>query len=166
MKKKVAIIASAIVLLSVVMLAFLSSRSVTYTDVGSLVEKAREVIPISDADSIDISFAGQTEKDGKVLMWFVSGNEYQSHYYLPMECIASGSDKYKFERTYKPMNYSDDIAVLEWSDGYAFVVNDPTCKSVHIEGESGTVNESLEDKSYPYVFYYDGLPTRYIFSDA
>lgn len=166
MKKLVTVALSAIVFVVIGIAVFLSCKDNTYTDIASLAEKAREEFPIADAESIDISYAGQIKKDDKVLLWFISGNDHQSHYYLPMECTLVGENEYKFERTYKPMIRSSDIAVLEWNRIYVFAVNAPTCKSVHIEGESGVVDENLKDKSYPYVFYYNGLPTEYEFFDA
>lgn len=166
MKKLVTAILSVIVLAAVGIALFLSLKDNTYTDISSLTEKARAEFPVADAENIGISYAGQIKKDDKVLLWFVSGNEYQSHYYLPMECTLVGENEYRFERTYKPMTRSSDIAVLEWNRTYVFAVNDPACKSVHIEGESGVVDENLKAKSYPYVFYYNGLPTEYEFLDS
>lgn len=166
MKKLVTVVLSVIVFAVIGIAVFLSCKDNVYTDISSLTEKAREEFPIADVESIDISYAGQIKKDDKVLLWFISGNEHQSHYYLPMECTLVGENEYKFERTYKPITRSSDIAVLEWNNVYAFIVNDPDCKSVHIEGEGGAVDESLKDKSYPYVFYYNGLPTEYEFFDA
>lgn len=166
MKKLVTAILLVIVLAAVGIAVFISCKDNVYTDISSLTEKAREELPVADAENIEISYAGQIKKDDKVLLWFVSGNEYQSHYYLPMECTLVGENEYRFERTYKPMTRSSDISVLEWNNIYVFAVNDPDCKSVHIEGESGAVDESLKDKSYPYVFYYNGLPTEYEFFDS
>ncbi len=45
-----------------------------------------EEIPVADADTIDIRMVGSVEKeDGNSLIWFMSGNENQAHYYLPEE---------------------------------------------------------------------------------
>ncbi len=80
--------------------------------------------------------------DNKALAWFISGNEYQAHYYLPMEVEVKGDDKYSFVRTYKPMNgETDNIAILNWNGGYSFVVNNSDCASVKITGENGIYEE-------------------------
>ncbi len=167
-KKKIIIIisVSVLVIAAVVTAVLVSDNRNTYTGISELTDKAREEMPISDAENADISFIGQCKSDDKVLMWFISGNEYQSHCYLPMECTAVGKNQYKFKRTYKPHVYSDDIAVIEWENGYAFVINDPDCTLVHIENAKG-YSDRKTVTSYPYVFYYDdGIPTKYTFYDS
>lgn len=166
MKKHIRVMLIMFVLAIVVAIPLFLSGNRTYKGTNSLIEIVREVIPVSEADTIDISFAGLCGKDDKALLWFVSGNEYQSHYYLPMECTVVGADEYKYERIYKPIERGADIVALEWLRGYAFLINDPNCAAVHIEGEVGTCDENIEKDSYPYVFYYDGLPSDYRFLDA
>ena len=65
-------------------------------------------MPVSDFETTDIQYAGMSVADNKALAWFISGNEYQAHYYLPMEVEVKGDDKYSFVRTYKPMNGETD----------------------------------------------------------
>ena len=99
------------------------------------------------------------------MAWFISGNEYQAHYYLPMEVEVKGDDKYSFVRTYKPMNgETDNIAILNWNGGYSFVVNNSDCASVKITGENGIYEEKV--KEVPYVFYYPSIPSQYVFLDS
>lgn len=126
-------------------------------------EKVSGVISISKSDEIIISHAG-LYKNGKALIWFVSGNEYQAHYYLPMECTIAGKDKYV--RIYTPVERGTDIVVLEWLKGHAFLINNPNCVAVRIAGEAGTLDEKIEKDSYPYIFYYNGMPSEYAFLDA
>ena len=59
-----------------------------------LIEKAREIIPVADAENIEIAYAGLIGDDEDALIWFVSGNEYQAHNYLPMECKIVGKDTF------------------------------------------------------------------------
>ena len=127
----------------------------TYKGTDELIEKAREEIPISDADTTDIQYAGMSVVEDKALIWFISGNEYQGHYYLPMEVEVKGEDEYVFVRTYRPMDRrGDDIALLDWMNGYAFVINNPKCVSVMIRDKTGAHKEIIENNSYPYVFFY------------
>ena len=138
----------------------------TLRGTDALIEKAREEIPVADAENIDISFAGLCGRDDLALLWFVSGNEYQAHYYLPMECKVVGKDEYTFERVCKPLDRGMDIVVLEWQGGYSFLVNNPNCKTIRITDNSGTQNIEIEKDVYPFVYYNDLLPSEYLFLDA
>lgn len=127
-----------------------------------LIKKAQKEIPISDADSINISFAGECKNDSYSLLWFISGNEYQSHYYLPMECLdANGS--YEFKQTFKPIDCGKDIAALQWQRGYAFLINNTACKTLKITDSSGVHNIEVSD--YPFIWYNEDIPSEYLFLD-
>lgn len=162
MKKSITLI-----LLLILVLALVGCSS-TLTAPDELIEKAREEIPISDAESIDIQIVGSTEKeDGNALIWFMSGNEYQAHYYLPMECVLKDSGKYEFIRVGKPFERGTDIVIYEWQGGYAFLVNNENCKSVQITDNKGTHTvEITEEKTYPFTFYQEVIPLEYSFLDA
>lgn len=139
----------------------------TYKGTDELIEKARKEIPISDADTIDMQYAGMSIVDDKALAWFISGNEYQSHYYLPMEVEVKGEAEYAFVRSYRAMEgRGEDIAILNWNEGYAFVINNPKCASVKITGDKGIHEENVDKGAYPYVFYYPSIPSEYVFLDA
>lgn len=127
-----------------------------------LIKKARKEIPVSDSDSIDISYAGKCQNGSYSLLWFISGNEYQAHYYLPMECLeVNGS--YEFKQTFKPVSCGQDIAVLQWQRGYAFLINDPDCKTLKITDVNGVHN--VEINEYPCVWYNEEIPNEYLFLD-
>lgn len=137
-----------------------------YKGIDELIEKAREEIPISDADTVDMQYAGMSVFEDEALVWFISGNEYQSHEYLPMEVEIKGEDEYIFLRIYRPLvGRGDDIALLNWNDGYAFCINNSKCASVMITDETGTHEEIIKNNSYPYVFYNSSIPTEYVFLD-
>lgn len=138
----------------------------TYKGTDELIEKAREEIPISDAATIDMQYGGMCAKDDTALVWFISGNKEQTHYYLPMEVKIKGESEYAYVRTYKPMSDLTDTAVLNWNQGYAFIVNNTDCVSVKITDETGTHEETIAKDAYPYVFYCSSVPSEYIFIDA
>lgn len=121
-----------------------------------LIEKARKEIPIADADTIDMQYAGMCSEGDKAIAWFISGNEYQKHYYLPMEIeVNEGSSEYTFVRTYKPIDdRAEDIAYIHWNDGYAVLINNPDCKSVRFTSDNGVYEEVIRNDTYPYVFFY------------
>lgn len=79
-----------------------------------------------------MQYGGMCTVDDTALVWFISGNQYQTHYYLPMEVEIKGEAEYAYVRTYKPMSPFMDIAVLNWNRGYAFIVNNPNCVSVKL----------------------------------
>lgn len=138
----------------------------TIKGTNALIEKAREEIPLADAENLEITYAGLCAKDDLALIWFISGNEYQAHYYLPMECVIVGDNEYTFERTYKPMDRGRDIAVLQWNGGYAFLINNPDCSTVRITDNTGTRDIAIEKEAYPYIFYSSLIPSEYLFLDA
>lgn len=138
----------------------------TYHGTDELMVKAREVIPISDADTAEMTYAGLCAKEDKALLWFISGNEYQAHYYLPMECTIVGENEYTYEHAHKPLERGLDIAVLPWQRGYAFLVNNPNCRTIKIIDEGETILEEINPGSCPYVSYYDQVPSEYYFLDS
>ncbi len=139
----------------------------TYHGTDELIEKARQEITVSDSDTVDIKYAGMTKVDNKAIAWFISGNEYQAHYYLPMEIEVNGDD-YKFVRTYKPMTDAcSDVAVVNWNRGYAFLINNPNVATVKITLENGEVTEeSIQRGDIPCEFYTSYIPAEYTFLDA
>ena len=130
--------------------------SKTYHGTDELMKKARKEIPIADADTIDMEYAGMCSKGDKAIAWFISGNEYQAHYYLPMEVeIKDNGANYKFIHTYKPMDRAEDIAVLLWHDSYVFCVNNPTCVEIRITDAQKVHNFKIERNEYPYLCIID-----------
>lgn len=132
-------------------------------------EKARKEIPISDADTIDMQYAGMCGVDNKAIVWFISRNEYQAHYYLPMEVeIKDNCAEYVFIHTHKPMmDSADDVAILNWNRGYAFLINNPEIATVQMTLPNGEVlEEVIQKETIPYTFYVSFIPSEYIFLDV
>lgn len=113
------LIAFATALVCVLVLASCGTK--TYKGTDALMERARKEIPISDADTIEMQYAGMCGTDNKAIAWFISGNEYQAHYYLPMEVeIKRNNAEYVFVHTHKPMtDRAGDVAIVNWNQGYA-----------------------------------------------
>lgn len=138
----------------------------TYRGTQALVQKAREEIPIAEADTIELAYAGMSVRGEQALAWFISGNAYQAHYYLPMEVTCKGENQYTYVRTYKTADDVLDIAVLHWNDGYAFCVNNPACVCVRITDAAGVYEREIAPGAHPYVFYWPSQLTSYEFLDA
>ncbi len=129
----------------------LAGCSKTYHGTDELMKKARKEIPIADAETIDMEYAGMCVKGDKAIAWFISGNEYQAHYYLPIEIeIKDNGEDYKFVHTYKPMDRAEDIAVLLWRDSYVFLVNNPSCVEIRITDDKNVHEFKIAKDEYPY----------------
>lgn len=131
-----------------------------------LIEKAREEFSIADAENMEIRYAGLCGKDDDVLVWFISGNEYQMHRYLPMECEVVGENEYRFTQSFNPMDRGTDIAVYQWKNGYSFLVNNPDCAMLQIRNDGEVVEEiAIREDSIPFVYYVNYIPPEYLFLD-
>lgn len=150
------------VLLLCVLCLSLVGCAKTYHGTDELLEKARKEIPIADADTIEMQYAGMYSKGDRAIAWFISGNEYQAHYYLPIEIEIKGNGaNYTFVHTFKPMDRGEDIAVLLWNQEYVFLINNPDCTTVRITDDQGVHEIFIEKDAYPYVFGYCPIPDSF-----
>lgn len=143
--------------------------SKTYHGTDELLKKAREEIPISESDTVDIQYAGMCKKESTAIAWFISGDEYQKHYYLPMEIeIKNNGEDYTFVHTYKPVtDKCPDVATVNWQGGYAFLINNPKVSAVKMTLENGEqIRETVQKDAVPYSFYVPSALTEYTFLDA
>lgn len=129
-----------------------------------LIEKAREEINVSDSDTIELTIAGESVIEDRHLFWFISGNQYQSHRYVPIEFVSLGDDEYKFVKEYQPVERAADIFVLMWDYGYSILVNNPECNSIIITDSLGK-SQAVTIDILPFVHYYKGIPSEYFFLD-
>lgn len=155
----------AVFLISVVMLFSLCACERTIKGTDALIAKARGELPIADADTIELKYAGISSSGNRALIWFVSGNEYQAHYYLPIEFETVGANEYLFFHTHKPIKRGTDIAVVYYANSFSFIVNNPCCRAIRYTDSSGEHIETIEKDSYPYVFGLPLPPHEYVFLD-
>ena len=148
----------------IICIFFLAGCSDTLTGEDDLINKAREEIPVADADTIDLIIAGSNSIENDCLFWFISGNEYQTHTYTPIEFVTVGTDQYKYVHTYKPMDWGQDISVLMWKDGHSFMINNVDCYSINIKDSSGETH-TVSVEEIPFVYYYDKELSEYNFID-
>ena len=161
MKKRICL------LFALCMVLLLCGCEKTLKGTDNLIAKAREVIPVAESETIDIAYAGLCAKDDKALIWFVSGNEYQAHYYLPMECKIVGRNEYVFEHAYTPMDRGTDIVAVLWDGGYSFLVNNPKCTAIRIIDDTGTRDIPIEKEAYPFIYSMEQPSSfEYYFLDA
>jgi len=153
------------VLLSLLMaFSFAGCERVMY-DEAALIARARKEFHIADAETVEIACIGEIVKDDKALVWFMSGNEYQAHQYIPIRCEITDDGGRRFEHTYSTVERGTDIAVLvDWYGGYAFCVNNPECKTIRIDDYSGV--KEIEVTHIPFLYYNSLLPREYFFLDG
>lgn len=140
--------------------AFLLSSCGKMKTTDELIEKAWKEIPISDAESIDIAYAGENRNGSYSLFWFISGGESQTPF--PMECLNVNGE-YEFKQTFKPIICGKDIAALQWQRGYAFLINNAECKTLKITDAYGV--HTIDTNKYPFVWYNETMPSEYLSLD-
>ena len=153
-----------IVLITLFCLSFAGCAK-TYKGTDELLQKARKELPVSNADTIDLKYAGMSDIEDKAIVWYIAGNEYQAHYYLPME-VNVKNNRYSFVHTYKPMtDRCADVAVVNWHQGYAFLINNPKVTTVQLTLQNGEVTKEVVQE-IPHAFYIRSVPAEYIFLDS
>lgn len=130
-----------------------------------LIAKARKEIPIADADTIELRIAGKTTDGDEVLIWFKSGNAYQHHRYTPIAFTDLGDDKYRFEKTYKPIDRGDRISVVYWHDNFVALIDNPNCTALKICYAEGSENVIPVEET-PFVYSSRFFSGEYYFLDA
>ena len=148
----------------VILLLILTGCTPKIVGDDGLIAKAREEINIADADTIELTIAGESVIEDRYLIWFISGNQYQAHRYVPMEFVSLGNDEYKFVKRYYSIERAADIFVYMWDNSYSFLVNNPECDSISITDAIGNSQTVAVDK-LPFVYYYKGTPSEYHFLD-
>lgn len=134
-----------------------------YVGHDGLIEKAREEIPLADIEHMEIMIAGSVDVDDSSLIWFITGNEYQKHSYFPMEFQISPQDssKFYFVKDYEAYERGQDIVAYPWN-GYVFLVNNPECKKLVLNG-----TEEIEiTGKLPFIYHTSIAPESYQFFDT
>ncbi len=153
MKKAMLSLATVLLTLS------LTACQKTYETPEALVEQARA--GFSDRET-EIKYAGRCDRDTSALLWFISGGETEGYQYIPLECTVRDGGLV-FERSFKAMERGVDIAVMQWRDGYSFLINNESCHVLKITDGLGTHELAVDE--YPYIWYNETLPLEYVFLD-
>ena len=141
----------------------------TYRGTDALMEKARQELPLADAGTIDLIYAGLCGTEDTAIAWFIAGNAHQARYYLPLEVeIKPGRAEYVYLHTHKPLtDRAQDTAVVILSQGYAFLIHNPAITSVKMTMPGGELyEEAIPGDAIPYAFYVPFAPEEYSFLDA
>ena len=161
MKKK--IIICFLLIFAAICVSVFVVRSSYIVGYDGLIAKARkEIKNLAQVETIDMAIAGKSTIDNnRHLFWIITGNEYQTHSYYPMEVIEQKDGVYKLVHMHNRGHpRGQDICFEFFGWGYSFLINNPECKSLVI-GE--TVIPVTE---IPFVYYYPFSPGEYCFLDA
>ena len=164
MKKRILICISVLSVILCFLLVFTvqSSKIVGYD--GLIAKARREITNLAEIETIEMVIAGKSTVDRRNhLFWFITGNEYQMHRYIPMEFTELENGKYKFVHKYSGLKRGQDIFVQMWNGGYSFIINNPNCNSISIWGYEGETKVPVDE--IPFVYYYPLLPGEYAFYD-
>ncbi len=161
MKKRILICVS-VILAIVCLVGVFAAQSSKIVGEDGVIEKARkEIKNLAEVETIEMTIAGKSTIDDRRLFWIITGNEYQMHWYYPMEVIEIESGKYKFVKMYNGGHErGQDIFFEYFGSGYSFVINNPKCKSIVIGETIVPVTE------IPFVYYCPFTPNEYCFLDA
>ena len=166
MKKRMLVLVAVLLVVSAFIAVYAVRSSRIVGEEGLIAKARKEIRNLADIETIEISIAGESVTNRSRtdhLFWFVTGNEYQMHEYIPMEFTEIGEDTYKFVHQYKALKRGQDIYVREWKNGYSFIVNNPKCKRISIWGYEGETQVTVDQ--IPFVYYYPLLPGEYSFLD-
>ncbi len=162
MKKVIVIIMAAIFMLSS------SACGNTVKGEEGVIERARQELPLADAEDIEIKILGSHFLGDKHVFWLMTGNEYQANSYFAAETNVKGENEYEFVKLYEPMDRGMDIRVLYYTcmgenvldTYYLFMINNEKCTKLLINGE-----EEINIDSIPFVYKYKDFEGEYVFLD-
>ena len=161
MKKKLLICIPILLIIIFTVCILVAQNSLIIGEEG-LIKKARnEIKNLAEVETIEMTIAGKSTIDNnRHMFWIITGNEYQTHRYYPLEVIEVESGKYKFVHLH---NFStprgQDIFFEYFGRGYSFIVNNPKCKNI-------VINETvIPVTSIPFVYYCPFAPKNYYFLD-
>ncbi len=134
----------------------------TFVGHDGLLETAREEIK----EDMELSIAGSVDKDGRSLVWFITGNDFQSHNYYPIEFEVDedNNDHFRFVHGYKAYQRGQDIVSYPWK-GYCFLVNNEACKSISLTYSDGRTEE-IPVGQLPFLHHTAESSLSYSFLDA
>jgi len=162
MKKRILLCIS-LLLIVVCLIGVYAVQSSKIIGEDGLIAKARkEIKNLAEVETIEMTIAGKsTIENNKHLFWIITGNEYQSPSYYPLEVIENEKGEYEFVHLHNVAHQrGQDIYFEYFGWGYSFIINNPKCKSIVIGEKVVPVTE------IPFVYYHPLPPEEYYFLDA
>ena len=99
--------------------------------------------------------AGTVDLGDVVLMLALTGDQNQGRKYYAAE-FRREVNQYQFAHSYKLMERGTDMTSLMWADGYVFLSNSESSKSLRIRFPNGEKEDELIPiETTPFVYYLD-----------
>lgn len=96
----------------------------------------------------DVQYLSKAEQGGQALFWFFSHTE-EGRDYLCLDC-QQREGGYQILRTLRPQVDTQAVVHCKWGDDYAFVMDNPACKTFRLTDGSEIVYEAdLSQKGLP-----------------
>ena len=161
MKKRILICVSVLLAAICIIGVFAVQSSKIVGEEGLIAKARKEIKNLADVETIEMTVAGKSTRDNnRHLFWIITGNEYQSHSYYPIEVMELENGEYEFVHLYNGGHQrGQDIFFEFFGMGYSFIINNPKCKSIVIGETVVPVTE------IPFVYYYPFTPNEYYFLD-
>ena len=126
-----------------------NNESTLLRNTDDLINKAREVIPVAEKDTIDITYVDMYVANNEAIHLFYSGNENQDHFYLALQCDIVGENLYRLKKSHIMLERAEDIAIYRDGLNYLFLVNNTDCQTIKVNDKAVTIPT---DK-YPFIYY-------------
>lgn len=157
--------------ISVILICFFlfsfSACEQTLIEEKDLIQKAREVCSLVNADTVEIQIAGSHQLNNDVLIWSILGNDFQGYSYLALEFSRVGSNMFKYIAKYKHIERISGLNSLLWKDHYSFMIFNRRCTKLLITENDGH-QICIQIAVYPFVYLYTQNDKRlyeYVFLD-
>ena len=162
MKKRILICGAVLLVVACLIVVFAVQSSKIIGEDGLIAKARKEIKNLAGVESVEMVVAGKsTGNNNRHLFWIITGNEYQSHSYYPLEVIENEKGEYEFVHLHNVAHQrGQDIYFEYFGWGYSFIINNPKCKSIVIGEKVVPVTE------IPFVYYHPLPPGEYYFLDA
>lgn len=127
-----------------------------------LIAAVREFLDEQIHEDTKIAPLGFVRKDNWLLYWFCIGDDAY-HSYITGEFAITKTGRLHPIGFHKPINRGGDVASIQWSEGYSFLVNSSNCTAIELVTSEGI--EVIKVDTIPFVYYLDCIPFSYRFLD-
>ena len=146
MKRIIIVLALILILIGSILY---NNESTLLRNTDDLIHIAREVIPVADKETIDITYVDMYVVNNEAIHLFFSGNNYQDHVYLALQCEIVGENLYRLKKHHIMLERAEDIAIYRDGLSYLFLVNNTDCQTLKVNDKAVTIPKD----EYPFLYY-------------
>ncbi len=126
-----------------------NNESTLLRNTDDLINIAREVIPVADKETIDITYVDMYVVNNEAIHLFYSGNENQDHIYLALQCDIVRENLYRLKKSHVMLERAEDIAIYRDGLNYLLLVNNTNCQTINVNDKAVTIPKD----EYPFIYY-------------